>query len=282
MEYSDINAAARALTTLNGTELRGRAIYVREDRVGGGGGGGGGHPQRMPMHPGAPGQGQGQGQGGAFYPPHQQPQPGGAPLGYGHMGQLWHPPQQLGVGQQPGQQLWQPPGAPQGPGPQHGQGQGQGQGQQWYPDQQQWHAAQQQQQQQGGGGQGYGHPQQGYGHPPRQAQEQREGDTGQTKYGQDVLAHLESPRLYVNNLAWNVTWQDLKGLFRRVCWVKGMNVHMSASDVTCIHDQFNFTSKLVMFDAFCVCLIGGNRNEIACYYTTRWQVSEWRRDCFTI
>jgi hypothetical protein len=27
---------------------------------------------------------------------------------------------------------------------------------------------------------------------------------------------LESPRLYVNNLSWDVTWQDLKGLFRGV------------------------------------------------------------------
>ena len=40
VEYSDINAAARALTTLSGTELRGRPIYVREDREDGGVGGG--------------------------------------------------------------------------------------------------------------------------------------------------------------------------------------------------------------------------------------------------
>jgi hypothetical protein len=33
--------------------------------------------------------------------------------------------------------------------------------------------------------------------------------------GVEVI-YLETPRLYVNNLAWNVTWQDLKGLFRRV------------------------------------------------------------------
>lgn len=33
--------------------------------------------------------------------------------------------------------------------------------------------------------------------------------------GEDVI-YLSTPRLYVNNLAWNVTWQDLKGLFRQV------------------------------------------------------------------
>jgi RNA recognition motif-containing protein len=33
VEYSHINAAARALTSLNGVELRGRPIYVREDRI---------------------------------------------------------------------------------------------------------------------------------------------------------------------------------------------------------------------------------------------------------
>ena len=27
---------------------------------------------------------------------------------------------------------------------------------------------------------------------------------------------LESPRLYVNNLAWDVAWQDLKDFFRQV------------------------------------------------------------------
>jgi hypothetical protein len=32
----------------------------------------------------------------------------------------------------------------------------------------------------------------------------------------DEIIYLQTPRLYVNNLAWNVTWQDLKGLFRRV------------------------------------------------------------------
>ena len=32
----------------------------------------------------------------------------------------------------------------------------------------------------------------------------------------DEIIYLENPRLYVNNLSWDVTWQDLKGLFRRV------------------------------------------------------------------
>ena len=32
----------------------------------------------------------------------------------------------------------------------------------------------------------------------------------------DEIIYLESSRLYVNNLAWNVTWQDLKGMFRKV------------------------------------------------------------------
>ena len=32
VEYSDINDAARALSNLNGVELKGRAIFVREDR----------------------------------------------------------------------------------------------------------------------------------------------------------------------------------------------------------------------------------------------------------
>ena len=103
VQYSDINAAARALTSLNGVELRGRPIYVREDRVigntsatgaTGGASGGGGHVnQVMPTAPVAP----------------------RAPVG-----------------------------------------------------------------------------------------------------GTEQVIYLETPRLYVNNLAWNVTWQDLKGLFRRV------------------------------------------------------------------
>jgi RNA recognition motif-containing protein len=33
VEFSDIASAARALTSLNGELLRGRAIYVREDRI---------------------------------------------------------------------------------------------------------------------------------------------------------------------------------------------------------------------------------------------------------
>ena len=32
----------------------------------------------------------------------------------------------------------------------------------------------------------------------------------------DVI-YLEQPRLYVNNLSWDVAWQDLKDLFRQVC-----------------------------------------------------------------
>ena len=32
------------------------------------------------------------------------------------------------------------------------------------------------------------------------------------------VIYLQVPRLYVNNLSWNVTWQDLKGLFRRVSY----------------------------------------------------------------
>ena len=35
MEFNDINDAARALTSLNGVELKGRSIYVREDREAG-------------------------------------------------------------------------------------------------------------------------------------------------------------------------------------------------------------------------------------------------------
>lgn len=36
VEYSDINDAARALTSLNGVELKGRVLFVREDREDGG------------------------------------------------------------------------------------------------------------------------------------------------------------------------------------------------------------------------------------------------------
>lgn len=32
----------------------------------------------------------------------------------------------------------------------------------------------------------------------------------------DEVIYLTVPRLYVNNLSYNVTWQDLKGLFRQV------------------------------------------------------------------
>ena len=35
------------------------------------------------------------------------------------------------------------------------------------------------------------------------------------KGGQDVI-YLETSRLYVNNLSWDVAWQDLKDLFRQV------------------------------------------------------------------
>ena len=102
VEYSDINAAARALTSLNGVELRGRPIYVREDRVIG-----------NTSATGAT---------------------GGASGGGGHVNQVM-PPAAVGAG---------------------------------------------------AGG------------------------------GTEQVIYLETPRLYVNNLAWNVTWQDLKGLFRRV------------------------------------------------------------------
>jgi hypothetical protein len=46
VEYSDINSATRAITSMNRLELRGRPIYVREDRLlgnsGGSSGGNGG------------------------------------------------------------------------------------------------------------------------------------------------------------------------------------------------------------------------------------------------
>jgi RNA recognition motif-containing protein len=109
VQYSDINAAARALTSLNGVELRGRPIYVREDRVIGNTSGGA--TSATATGAGATASG------------------GGA-----HVNQVM-PPAAVGAG---------------------------------------------------AGG------------------------------GTEQVIYLETPRLYVNNLAWNVTWQDLKGLFRRV------------------------------------------------------------------
>jgi RNA recognition motif-containing protein len=115
VEYSDINAAARALTSLNGVELRGRPIYVREDRVIGNTSGGATSATAT--------------SGGAT-----------ASGGGAHVNQVM-PTALVGVA----------PVAPRAP-------------------------------------------------------------VG----GTEQVIYLETPRLYVNNLAWNVTWQDLKGLFRRV------------------------------------------------------------------
>ena len=113
MEYSDINAAARALTTLNGVELRGRAVYVREDRESSKGMKGNGS------------KGGGSGGGGVVTGDANKKKGGKAFQG-------------------------------------------------------------------------------------------TSSTTTQNKNPAEEIIYLETPRLYVNNLSFNVTWQDLKGLFRQV------------------------------------------------------------------
>jgi hypothetical protein len=138
VEYADINAAARALNSLNGVELRGRPVYVRDDREAG-----------KPMHVVRQG---GPGTGGA-----------GAGSPHAHL-------------------------APSFPAPSSSAN----------------YTA----------GICYAFKQGGSVH----------GDSCKFRHdttqplnadGNEVI-YLATPRLYVSNLAWNVSWQDLKGLFRRV------------------------------------------------------------------